>query len=370
MLDSWSITTKYLIGLLVIWSCSGYIFETAVQPVLPEPTVPTIDLSLHTEILLSKFISMTMVKLIDAEPSVNHIVKEFPIPAGSRPHDVAPAPDGNVWYTAQGSGELGQLDPVTGKTHHIKLGYGSAPHGVIVGPDGAPWITDGGLNAIVRVDPETEEIRLFPLPANSSYANLNTATFDNNGVLWFTGQSGIYGRLDPSIGHVEIFNALEGRGPYGITTTPNGSIYYASLAGSHIVNIDLETGDGTVLEPPTPDQGARRIWSDSLGNLWVSEWNAGQLAVYNSTIDKWTEWRLPGVNPQPYAIYVDTNDFVWLSDFGANALVRFDPIQQNFKIYSLPSQDAEVRQILGRSGEIWGAESATDKLVMIQSDLK
>src|SRR6266511_4609427 len=85
-------------------------------------------------------------------------VREYPVQAGSRPHDVAPARDGGVWYTAQGSGELGWLDAKTGKTRHIALGDGSAPHGVIVGPDGAPWITDGGLNAIVRVDPKTRRV--------------------------------------------------------------------------------------------------------------------------------------------------------------------------------------------------------------------
>ncbi len=83
-----------------------------------------------------------------ATPSVP-ILKAFPLPAGSRPHDVAPAIDGGVWYTAQGSGELGWLDPETGETRHTPLGAGSRPHGVIVGPDGAPWVTDGGLNAIV-----------------------------------------------------------------------------------------------------------------------------------------------------------------------------------------------------------------------------
>lgn len=54
--------------------------------------------------------------------SSNPILQEFLVPAGSRPHDVAPAPDGTVWYTAQGSGELGRLDPKTGKTHSIALG--------------------------------------------------------------------------------------------------------------------------------------------------------------------------------------------------------------------------------------------------------
>jgi virginiamycin B lyase len=295
------------------------------------------------------------------------VLQEYPIPSGSRPHDVAPAPDGSVWYTAQGSGELGWLDPNTGETRHIALGAGSAPHGVIVGPDGAPWITDGGLNAIVRVDPGTEEIQRFPLPEGSGYANLNTATFDQSGVLWFTGQSGVYGCLDPDVGQVEVFQAPRGRGPYGIATSPDGAVYYASLAGSHIVRLDLETGAATVLEPPTPGQGARRVWPDSQGRVWVSEWNGGQVAVYDPATDTWQEWRLPGDSPRPYAVYVDEQDMVWLSDFGANALVRFDPLQETFEVFTLPSPGANVRQILGQPGEVWGAESGTDKLVVIRT---
>ena len=161
------------------------------------------------------------------------------------------ARDGGVWYTAQGSGELGWLDPKTGRTRHVALGQGSAPHGVIVGPDGAPWITDGGLNAIVRVDPKTRQVRRFPLPAASAYANLNTAVFDRRGILWFTGQSGIYGRLDPRTGRMRVFPAPRGEGPYGITVTPSGVVYYASLAGSYLGRIDPARATVRVLQPPT-----------------------------------------------------------------------------------------------------------------------
>src|SRR5438105_271492 len=151
-----------------------------------------------------------------------YVLREYPVPAGSHPHDVAPAADGGIWYTAQSSGQLGWLDPNTGEIREIALGRGSAPHGVIVEPDGAPWITDGGLNAIVRVDPTTQEVRTFPLPAGARSANLNTATFDRNGILWFTGQSGVYGRVDPSSGDVQVFDAPRGPGAYGITATPDG----------------------------------------------------------------------------------------------------------------------------------------------------
>ncbi|HEV8339537.1 MAG TPA: lyase [bacterium] len=294
------------------------------------------------------------------------IIREFPVPQGSHPHDVAPARDGGVWYTAQRSGELGHLDPATGRTRHIKLGDGSAPHGVIVGPDGAPWITDGGLNAIVRVDPATARVQVYPLPAGRGRANLNTATFDGRGVLWFTGQSGVYGRMNPADGRVEVFQAPRGRGPYGIATTPGGDVYYASLAGNHIARVNLQTGAATVIDPPTQGQGARRVWSDSRGRIWVSEWNAGQLGMYDPATARWREWKLPGRAPMAYAVFVDERESVWVADWGANALVRFDPATERFDVFTLPSSPANVRQILGRP-EVWAAESGVDKLVVIRT---
>lgn len=294
-------------------------------------------------------------------------VQEYDVPGGSHPHDVAVASDGTVWYTAQNAGKLGHLDPENGRVDEVELGDGSAPHGVIVGPDGAPWITDGGKNAIVRVDPSTREVRRFPLPADQPSANLNTAVFDPRGTLWFTGQSGIYGRVTPDTGRVDVFDAPNGRGPYGIAVTPGGQVYYASLAGSYMGRINTDTGEATVLRPPTADQGTRRVWSDSRGRVWSSQYNAGQVAVYDPATAQWREWRLPGESPQAYAVYVDDEDKVWLSDFGANSLVRFDPETEQFTSYPLPSNPGDVRQILGRRGEVWGAESAADKLVVIRT---
>lgn len=314
-------------------------------------------------LLSSVFILAVLLIATPALPAP--LVRYYPVPSGAHPHDVAPAPDGSVWYTAQAQGALGRLDPATGKTEHIALGEGSAPHGVIVGPDGAAWVTDSGLNAIVRVDPKTHAVRAFPLP-KEGYANLNTAAFDTRGILWFTGQGGVYGRLDPASSKLQVFDAPRGRGPYGITATPDGAVFYASLAGNHIARIDTATGKATVIEPPTPRQGARRVWSDSKGRVWVSEWNAGQVSVYDPTSRQWRNWRLPGDDPHAYAVYVDESDGVWLTDFSANAIVHFDPEDERFTAYPSDRANASVRQLLGRRGEVWGAESGADRLVVIE----
>jgi virginiamycin B lyase len=206
-------------------------------------------------------------------------------------------------------------------------------------------------------------VKRFPLPASAGWANLNTATFDRRGVLWFTGQSGIYGRLDPRTGAMRVVRAPLGPGPYGIATTPKGQVWYASLAGSHVAQINVRTGKATVVRPPTRDQGARRIWSDSRSRLWVSEWDAGKVARYDPAAKRWREWRLPGA-AQPYAVYVDGKDIVWLTDFGAGAIVRFDPKTARFTRLRL-RPGADVRQLLGRPGQVWGAESGTDRLVVV-----
>jgi virginiamycin B lyase len=278
---------------------------------------------------------------------------------------VAPAPDGTVWYTGQNIGVLGRLDPVSGDIDEIPLGNGSAPHGVIIGPDGAAWVTDSGLNAIVRVDPDSSEVEVYPLPGGA--VNLNTAVFDHDGILWFTGQSGVFGRLDPASPDPEVFEAPGGGGPYGITVTPNNEVFYASLAGNHIARIDKASGTAERIDPPTPGQGSRRVWSDSNGVVWVSEWEAGQVGAYDAAAGTWREWVLPGDAPQAYAVYVDETNRVWLTDFaGDGAVVRFDPTTEGFESFPLPSPVGNVRQLLGRPGEVWGAESAADALIVFR----
>jgi|tagenome__1003787_1003787.scaffolds.fasta_scaffold20492598_1 virginiamycin B lyase len=316
-------------------------------------------------LLISVVIFATMLASAHAQQS-----KYYAVPKGDFPHDVAVGPGGEVWYSGQGSGVAGRLNPTTGEIERIALGKNSAPHGVIVGPDGAPWFTDGGQNAIVRVDPANKTVKAWQLPREKPYANLNTAAFDAKGRIWFTGQSGVYGRLAPNTGEMRVWDAPKGHGPYGITATPKGDIWFVSLAGSYLANVDLESGTASLHEPPTKDQGARRVWSDSKGRLWVSEWNSGNVSVYDPAAKNWKEWKLPGERPRTYAVWVDPDDKVWLSEWTANAVVRFDPVSEKFESFPSDRPNANMRQLLGRKAEgaieTWIAESGTERIRLIR----
>jgi virginiamycin B lyase len=252
-------------------------------------------------------------------------VSFYQLPQGAFPHDVAPAPDGTVWFSGQQQGFAGRFDPTTGKLEKIPLGRGAAPHGVVIGPDGAAWLTEGGQNAIARVDPATKAVKLFPLPAQFPRANLNTLVFDKNGLVWFTGQSGVHGRVDPISGKVDAW-----------------------------------------AEPPRKGVGPRRIWSDSQGMLWVSFWNAGGIGRYDPAKKTWTRFPMPQSKSSTYSVYVDDKDRVWATDWVANAIQRFDPVTERYETFPSDKRGASVRQMLGRPGEAWGGESGTDRLVVVR----
>jgi len=137
----------------------------------------------------------------------------------------------------------------------------------------------------------------------------------------------------------------------------------ARAAPQIISRVDLDSGGATVIEPPTPKQGARRVWSDSRGRIWVSYWNTGQVGAYDPSSSSWREWKLPG-SARAYAVWVDSSDRVWLSDWSTNSIVRFDPATERF---DTPASAAGVRQMMGRDGEVWAAESGSDRLVRISN---
>jgi virginiamycin B lyase len=58
-----------------------------------------------------------------------------------------------------------------------------------------------------------------------------------------------------------------------------------------------------------------------------------------------------------------------MSDFGGNAVLSFDPKAEKFERYPLPRDSGNVRQILGRKGEVWFGESGTEHVSVIRTSV-
>ena len=163
-------------------------------------------------------------------------------------------------------------------------------------------------------------------------------------------------------------SAPRGHGPYGITTTPDGSgsIMLHWQAATLNAVFDPQTGEATILEPPTsgsPGTGASgQIRREGFGSA------SGTSEISASTIRRrkaGPSTSFPAIGPHAYAVYVDDKGKVWVTDFGANAILSFDPESEAFESFPSDKPDAAVRQLNGRAGEVWGAKSGTDRLVVI-----
>ena len=189
-------------------------------------------------------------------------VQEYPVPAGSRPHDVAPGRRRRRLVHRPGVRRARPARP-----GHRR----DPPYPARRWLGAARRDRRAGRRALDhRRRPERDRARRpahragRPLPAcrPAGPANLNTAVFDRRGVLWFTGQTGVYGRLDPTIGAVEVFDAPRGRGPLrhhrhpgrARSTTPRWPAATSRASTPR-------PAQATVIDPPTAGQGARRVWS-------------------------------------------------------------------------------------------------------------
>ena len=61
-------------------------------------------------------LSVLIFSVLSAAAQAQMSVQEYPLPRGITAHDVwaDPAADGPVWFSGQGSGNAGRLDPKSG----------------------------------------------------------------------------------------------------------------------------------------------------------------------------------------------------------------------------------------------------------------
>ena len=215
------------------------------------------------------------------------------------------------------------------ETKVIQLPAGARPHDAAPGRPGEIWYTAQRQGALGIVDIDAWSYRQVPLGEGSS----------PHGVVL---------------------------GPDGIDDTPDGEIWYVSLAGSHLAKVDRADGSIEVIEPPHENAQLRRVWADSQGELWITGWNSGKLYRYRPASAEWTTFDLPGEKPQAYAVYVDARDDVWVTDFASNNTLVFDIATEKW-IATIPGSgpNAQVRQILGRGDEVYLPESGTDRLMLV-----
>jgi len=135
------------------------------------------------------------------------LVTEFStgLTALNAPADIAPGPDGNLWFTERGLlPGVGKITPA-GTITEYPAALLTVPGDIVAGEDGGVWFTQDGLSeSIARIDPDTGAIVEHAVPSGANVTGLDA---DDEGNLWFgEADKGMLGRMAPD-GQVTEFDA-------------------------------------------------------------------------------------------------------------------------------------------------------------------
>jgi streptogramin lyase len=122
----------------------------------------------------------------------------------------------------------------------------------------------------------------------------------------------------------------------------------------------------------TPLQkGPRRMAADKNGDIvWFTEFFADRIAEVDIHTRKVTEYPVPHLYSQPYAITVDDKHMVWFTMLSADRIGKFNPFTKKFTEYALPTLGTEIRHIqvdnTTNPPTVWLPYDRTNKIARIQ----
>ena len=97
-------------------------------------------------------------------------IEEFVVSDGAAgPYGVAAGPDGAIWFTLAGAGQIGRFAPATDVEIFDLPNPEGQPTAIIATPEGALWFTQTRDNSVGRITP-TGEVTIFGLPAAGGVA--------------------------------------------------------------------------------------------------------------------------------------------------------------------------------------------------------
>ena len=259
---------------------------------------------------------------------------------GQRSRDPVEAPDGSIWWVGQWLDIVGRIDPTTGSMREYPLPAGAKPHSVTPDSEGNMWYL-GNRNATVgKLDPETGAIVEYPMPEPDA-RDPHTGEFDAAGRFWFTLQgSNRVGRLDPATGEIELVALDRPRSrPYGIKIDADGDAWVACNGGPCLYRFDSASMAATRVDLPNQETHVRRLDIAADGKIWYVNSGAGRLGRYDPATGDIREWPSPsGPKSHPYALLI-VDGAIWYNESGMrpDALVRFDPATETFQSWPIPS---------------------------------
>lgn len=310
-------------------------------------------------------------KQVDGDQQITF--KQWVMPSlGQRSRDPVQGPDGRIWYVGQFGNVIGWINPDTNEIREYPLPAGSYPHNVTLDKDGNAWWTGNKNGTIGKFDPKTEKNTVYKMP-DPAVKDPHTAEFDKKGILWFSAQHSQHvGRLDPATGDVKVWRLQTPKAqPYSLKIDSKGNVWISCNGAPCLIKIDPNTFEISEFSLPLPGTTVRRIDIGPDDRVWYVNSGRGRLGVYDPATGVAKEWDSPsGRTSHPYGIVV-VDGIVWYNESNVrpDMLVRFDPKTEKFQSWPIPSGGIYagiVRHMRAtKEGNLLIHQSSTNRITLV-----
>jgi len=294
---------------------------------------------------------------------------EYDMPGPSMmPFSAAPGKDGYLWIPDFGvANKITRLDPKTGATESFTVpNIGTAAiHSAVEAPDGKVWLTEQGTDKLGVWDPQTKTITEYQdrkIPGQLGYASgsKHTLRFDGAGNVWFSGAP--LGKFDPKT--KEYYASPEIGHAYDVKEDRDGNIWFTKTDTDQFGMVDYKTLKVSIYSPLTKNSFPRRIEIDpKTGIVYSGEFRGGKMLRFDPKTKDVKEFDLPGPEPTPYGMGIDSNGGVWYASYNMDVLGRFDPKTGKVTEYPFPHSENTIREMfLDNDGRMWYGTPSNNKV--------
>jgi virginiamycin B lyase len=254
-------------------------------------------------------------------------------------------------------------------------------HDVILDVDGVPWYSDFGSQFIGSLDVKTGKVTDYAIPKLKPDTPTGTLQIDSDpsGNIWVAMmlQGGV-ARFDRKEKKFDIFPVpKEWQGtrvqesmvaPYSAHV--DGTVYTNNQEKHEVYRVDLKTGAYTNLGKMTDPSGhvidGYGMIADSQNNLYLLEFGGTSIGRYDAKTKAVKIYPTPIANSKPRRGRVDHEDKLWFAEYGGNAIAMFDPKTEKFAEWVLPTANsAPYDAMRAKNGDVWTGGMQNDQVARL-----
>ncbi len=154
----------------------------------------------------------------------------------------------------------------------------------------------------------------------------------------------------------------EKSGPFGITTGPDGNIWFTEASGG-IGVFNPKTTLFRQVPLPTATGGPLQITRGPDGNLWFTEIDSNKIGVINPATLAITEYAIPSADSQPGGITEGPDGNLWFVESANDLIGSINPATHAIGEYATPTANSQPTAItVGPDGNLWFTENNTRQI--------